>query len=128
MDYNKNKFLDSPISEPCRPSPCGPNSICRVINGQSVCSCALSYIGTPPGCRPECTTSSECATNKACINQKCENPCPTPCGKNTDCTVKNHSPYCTCKHGFTGEPFSSCFPVICKKASQFQQFLHQTKF
>lgn len=86
-----------------------------------MCSCSPGYIGTPPGCRPECTASSECASNKACVNQKCQNPCPSPCGSNTDCIVRNHSPYCVCKQGFTGEPFSSCFPVTRKKNYNLDQ-------
>jgi hypothetical protein len=104
----------SVISEPCKPSPCGPNSNCRASNGQSVCSCLSGYVGYPPGCRPECTVSSECTPKKACLDNKCVNPCPTPCGINTNCVVNNHSPFCTCKEGFTGDPFSSCFPISSK--------------
>lgn len=97
--------------DPCNPSPCGPNSQCRVSNGQAVCSCLPEYTGSPPGCRPECVVSAECPANKACINQKCVNPCPSPCGLNTNCEVLNHSPICACKQGFTGDPFTRCFPV-----------------
>ncbi|KRT79970.1 hypothetical protein AMK59_6537, partial [Oryctes borbonicus] len=69
-----------PITNPCQPSPCGPNSQCRELNNQAVCSCLPSYIGSPPSCRPECVVSSECAPNKACIQQKCTDPCPGTCG------------------------------------------------
>lgn len=78
-------------------------------NGQAVCSCLPTYTGSPPACRPECTVSSDCPTSRACVNQKCVNPCPEPCGMNTDCRVINHSPVCFCKSGFTGDPFSRCF-------------------
>lgn len=94
---------------PCTPNPCGPNSECRAVNGQSVCSCMIGYNGIPPGCRPECTVSSECATNKACVNQKCVNPCPNHCGIQANCRVINHSPICSCNPGFTGDPFMRCF-------------------
>lgn len=98
-------------TNPCQPSPCGPNSQCREINGQAVCSCLPTYIGSPPGCRPECTVSSECAQNKACINQKCQDPCPGTCGLNAHCSVINHSPVCACSPGQTGDPFTRCFPI-----------------
>jgi len=96
---------------PCIPSPCGPNSQCREINGQGVCSCLPNYIGSPPSCRPECVVSSECPQDKACQNQKCVNPCPGPCGLNSRCNVNNHSPICSCNRGYTGDPFSRCYPI-----------------
>lgn len=96
---------------PCQPSPCGPNSQCREINEQAVCSCLPNYIGSPPGCRPECVSSNECPSNKACINQKCLDPCPGVCGTNANCRVNNHSPICACNNGFTGEPFTRCYPI-----------------
>lgn len=97
--------------DPCNPSPCGPNSQCKQVNGQGVCSCLPNYIGSPPGCRPECVVSSECPQNRACLNQKCVDPCPGPCGLNTRCEVINHSPICSCRQGFTGDPFSRCFAI-----------------
>lgn len=104
-------FSEPPMDTitPCQPSPCGPNSVCRAVNGQSVCSCMPTYIGSPPGCRPECTVSSECAPDLACINQKCVNPCPKHCGLNTLCRVINHSPICTCSPSFIGDPFTRCY-------------------
>lgn len=96
---------------PCNPSPCGPNSQCREVNGQAVCSCLPNYSGSPPGCRPECTLNSECALNKACISQKCQDPCPGTCGLNAKCQVINHSPICSCNPGHTGDPFTRCFRI-----------------
>lgn len=101
--------------EPCNPSPCGPNSQCRVNNGQPVCTCLPNYIGSPPGCRPECVASSECPSQLACINQKCENPCPAPCGLNTKCVVVNHSPICSCMSGYSGDPFTRCTLIPPRK-------------
>jgi hypothetical protein len=97
-----------PIINPCQPSPCGPNSQCRESNGQAVCSCLPNYIGSPPGCRPECIVNSECAQQMSCINQKCADPCPNTCGIEAQCQVKNHNPICSCPQGFTGDPFSRC--------------------
>lgn len=96
---------------PCRPSPCGPNSQCRDVNGQAVCSCLPSYFGSPPACRPECVTSAECGFDKACVNQKCVDPCPGRCGTNAVCRVNNHSPLCTCLPGYTGNAFTICSKI-----------------
>ena len=97
--------------EPCNPSVCGPNSECRNNNGQAVCTCRTNYIGSPPGCRPECVASSECPAQLACENQKCVNPCPAPCGLGTKCIVVNHSPICSCMPGYSGDPFTRCTPI-----------------
>lgn len=103
--------LESAPVNPCIPSPCGPNSQCKEVNGQGVCSCLPNYIGSPPACRPECVVSSECPTNRACVNQKCIDPCPGTCGLNTRCEVINHSPICSCRPWFTGDPFTRCSPI-----------------
>lgn len=105
------QLAEPSVRDPCSPSPCGPNSQCRVINSQAVCSCLAEYIGSPPSCRPECISSSDCPRDRACINRKCANPCPRPCGRNTNCVVMNHSPICSCRNGFTGDPFTLCFPA-----------------
>lgn len=101
-------LVDTP-RDVCNPSPCGPNSQCRVNNNQAVCSCLPNFIGTPPACRPECVTSSDCPLNLACLNQKCQDPCPGSCGRNSNCRVIKHNPICSCKNGFTGDPFTVCF-------------------
>lgn len=96
---------------PCNPSPCGPYSSCQEIGDQASCSCMKTYFGSPPSCRPECIASTDCPQNKACINEKCENPCTNACGQNTLCNVRNHNPLCSCPPGFTGDPFANCFPT-----------------
>lgn len=97
---------------PCVPSPCGANAQCREQNGAGACLCLPEYIGNPyEGCRPECTLSSDCPSNKACIRNKCQDPCPGTCGQNADCQVVNHLPSCTCRPGFTGDPFRYCNPI-----------------
>lgn len=96
------------VKNPCLPSPCGPNSECRDIGGGPSCSCLPNYIGSPPNCRPECTISSECPSNLACIREKCLDPCPGSCGIAAQCNVFNHIPICTCLEGYTGDPFTSC--------------------
>lgn len=96
---------------PCIPTPCGPNSECKVINESPACSCLPTYLGTPPNCRPECTINPECPANRACINQRCVDPCEGSCGSNTQCTVINHTPSCRCNDQYTGDPFRGCTPV-----------------
>lgn len=97
--------------DPCVPSPCGPYSQCREIGGQPSCSCLPAYTGVPPNCRPECVISSECPSNKACIKEKCRDPCPGSCGAGAECSVINHTPTCSCPAGYTGDPFTNCYPA-----------------
>lgn len=103
-----------PPKNPCDPSPCGPYSQCREINNHAVCTCNIDYIGTPPMCRPECVVSSECIQNRACVNQKCIDPCPGTCGSNARCQVVNHNAICSCSAGYTGDPFLNCYKIECK--------------
>lgn len=84
------------------------------MNGHAVCSCQIDYVGIPPQCRPECVVSSECPQDKACIKQKCTDPCPNMCGENAFCKVVNHNPICSCTRGFTGDPFTRCNRDECK--------------
>jgi len=97
-----------PFVNPCAPSPCGPYSECRDINGQASCACLSTYIGIPPNCRPECSVNSECSTNQACIQRKCRDPCDGICGVGAICNVIRHIPTCSCPNGFTGDPFVMC--------------------
>lgn len=92
----------------CNPSPCGPNSVCKQFDNQPACKCLPTFLGTPPNCRPECATNSDCPGNMACIKQKCLDPCQGSCGTNANCITVNHSPLCTCPAGSTGDPFNAC--------------------
>lgn len=97
-----------PKPDPCLPSPCGANALCQQVGETAACSCAADYIGSPPNCRPECTVSSDCSPNKACMNEKCKDPCLGSCGFDAICSVHNHVPICTCREGYTGNPFEQC--------------------
>ena len=123
-----------PPQNPCDPSPCGPNSQCRLVNQHAVCSCSLGFIGNPPSCRPECVVSSECPQNRACINQKCLDPCPGTCGLNARCQVVNHNPICSCAAGFTGDPLARCLKQesklsisYCHSCLHFLSFMSKEK-
>ena len=103
--------------DPCEPNPCGPNSnFPRVVGDRCECSCQPQMIGSPPNCRPECTVNSDCPSDRACINRKCQDPCPGLCGVNAYCRVRNHIPICVCNKGYTGDPFSQCQRVTSKSA------------
>ena len=75
------------------------------------------FSGAPPSCRPQCVVNSDCHTSMTCSNQKCIDPCEKSCGENTNCKTVNHSPVCTCKAGYTGEPFVRC-SLIPNKSSK----------
>lgn len=102
---------DTPPTDPCQPSPCGSNAQCRVTNDQASCSCLPGMSGNPPNCRPECISNSECSSHLSCINQKCQDPCPGVCGRNSECRVVSHTPMCYCSQGFSGDPFSQCLEM-----------------
>jgi len=105
------------VEEPCKPSPCGPNSVCRPVGNAPVCSCQSNYLGLPPDCRPECVSSSECAPSQACLNLKCQDPCKETCGRDAQCKVVNHNPICVCPSGWTGDPMTGCRIIPSKHDS-----------
>lgn len=105
-------------TNPCVPSPCGGNANCRVVDGRPVCACIGNYIGRPPYCRPECMVNSDCASNMACQNERCTNPCIGSCGPNTDCHVQQHVPRCQCGPGFSGDPYSGCVRHVPSKPKE----------
>lgn len=108
------------IPQPCHPSPCGSNAICTERNGAGACACLPDYIGDPySGCRPECVTNNDCPSHRACLNNKCKDPCPGVYGPNAECRVLNHSPQCNCLIGFTGNPLSACHPAIEPPSTKF---------
>lgn len=119
--YFSQFFSERPIVEintnPCVPSPCGPNSQCRAVGGTPACSCLPNYIGRAPNCRPECTINAECPGNLACQNERCRDPCPGSCGPQATCMVIKHAPACTCLPGYTGDPFAGC--SLCKNSVIF---------
>ena len=97
------------VKNPCVEAVCGPYTECKVVADRAVCTCRPGYFGSPEsGCRPECTTNSDCPSVKACINQHCKDPCPGTCGADAECSVKNHAPLCRCQPGYEGNPAIGC--------------------
>lgn len=103
-------FAAAPIPQnPCNPSPCGANAVCR----DGVCTCMPEFHGDPyTACRPECVQNPDCPLDKACVRNKCFDPCIGVCGQNAKCTVINHTPMCACPDGMSGNAFAACYPVI----------------
>lgn len=122
MCYCENEYAGDPfvqctpimrapteVIDPCNPNPCGSFAECLQQNGVGSCKCLPEYFGNPyEGCRPECVLNSDCPSNKACINQKCRDPCPGTCGLNAECHTRNHLPTCTCLFGYVGDPYRYC--------------------
>lgn len=112
---------------PCSPSPCGMNAICRELKGAGACICPSDYIGNPyEACRPECHQNFECLPHLACLNTKCRDPCLGACGFNAQCRVINHLPSCSCNAGFTGDPANRCDLERARKL--FTKFLILLQF
>lgn len=95
-------------ADPCSSSPCGPNAICT----DGKCKCLPEYQGNPYiACKPECVLNTDCDISKACVRNKCIDPCPGTCGKNAQCNIYNHMPICNCPPGMSGNAFISCHVI-----------------
>ncbi|XP_046659405.1 perlucin-like protein [Homalodisca vitripennis] len=56
----------------------------------------------------QCITNDDCAKGSACVDLICQDPCPGICYGNATCEIYDHVPYCACKPGFSGNPFTGC--------------------
>jgi len=114
-----------PPSNPCQPSPCGPNTICTVNGvGNAICNCVPGMIPKPDtitGCGPECVRDPDCSTGEVCLNQRCvdePDPCnPSPCGPGAVCSAPKvgnrfSNPICRCEPGLIPKPdtITGCGP------------------
>lgn len=108
IKYKNIVFL--PTAPPCTPSPCGPGAICTESGNKAMCSCPSGTSGdaATTGCRPECVVSSECQRDRACVRNKCIDPCVGACGNGAMCRVFDHAPICSCPPRTTGDPFIEC--------------------
>lgn len=108
-DCHLEQILNLETTSPCESSPCGFNAECREKNNIGSCACLPGYIGNPyEGCRPECSVNSDCSPNRACIHNKCQDPCPGTCATYATCNVVNHMPICACLQSYTGDPYVDC--------------------
>lgn len=77
--------------------------------------------------------NSDCSLNQACMREKCKDPCPGSCGTFAQCTVMNHVPICSCIEGYTGDPFTNCYPRPLSRETlifyiQFYKIFHISYF
>lgn len=87
---------------------CESNKKCETRRHQPVCICKSGFIVNEYGeltCAPdkrECYRDDDCASNMACTDGKCRNPCIVPlgrapiCAENKSCEVQDHKPVCIC--------------------------------
>lgn len=109
---------------PCSSEMCGENAVCRGRMHTAVCECPSNYIGDAfvKCVMAECITNNDCPSNETCMEYRCLNPCMDACGTHTECTVVDHTPVCTCKAGYAGDPLNACYPapLPSKKLTFFQ--------
>lgn len=108
---------DNNTVQPCTPNPCDPSASCDTYGNQfAICDPCFGSNGiNNPACRPECVLSTDCAFDKACLRNKCVDPCPGSCGVNAECSVYLHDPICRCVNGFEGNPYEHCKPTTQRK-------------
>lgn len=108
---------DNTTIQPCSPNPCDPNSLCDTYGDQfAICDvCAGPNAAQNPACRPECVMNSDCAFDKACLRNKCVDPCLGSCGIDAECTVYFHDPICRCPNNLEGNPYEHCKPHTRRK-------------
>lgn len=122
--------IDSHCKNPCNVlEPCHYPSTCEVVPSAPVrtmiCVCPDGYISSGSGtCKPTkpvfdiggCTVDGDCASDKACINGICRDPC--NCGLNAECRIKDHKPVCSCAQGYDGNPQLECVRIGCASDSE----------
>ena len=110
-------MLPVEVVQPCNPSPCGINAVCREVNEAASCTCIGDYTGNPYiECKPECVVNAECPRHLACVSQHCVDPCPGVCGHHATCSVTNHVPQCRCDPGYTGDAFTACVRITTRES------------
>jgi hypothetical protein len=89
---------------------CGENKKCISRRHRPTCVCKAGFMVNEYGeltCAPEkreCQVNEECASNMACLEGKCRNPCigtpnHPPCSADKACQVMDHKPVCICMKG-----------------------------
>lgn len=64
------------------------------------------------------TVNEDCPGSRACLNNKCIDPCPGFCGLNAQCEAREHVPICSCLPRYTGDPFSACHIIDPRKCNE----------
>lgn len=68
-----------------------------------------------------CRADDDCLLNEHCIvdsygRSECKNACEgrNLCGRNSECSVRSHNAFCSCKAGFVEDSQGSCRPIECE--------------
>lgn len=93
-------------------SSCGTGATCYGAAHRANCECPPGFVGNPNvacivlGCR----SNSDCPGEKACVSEKCVNPCEVGnlCAVPAECTVYRHKVQCTCPPGFVADAGTGC--------------------
>lgn len=117
---NDEQCYNSQCINPCiLGDPCSRSAECYGTNHRSQCRCPPGYAGDPfDRCeRIECRSDSDCPNNRACLQQRCIDPCSSladpPCAQNAICYAQNHAAGCQCPpHLPQGNPMSYCQPPV----------------
>ncbi len=127
-------------------NPCARSAQCVSKDHRANCRCPLGFFGDPyveckPEPQPECKIDSDCPSRLACINERCQNPCPIirPCHPSAECRVVDTVPVrtmiCMCPDGHVVDrnaqclPSKLCLPQKLKKRTKIlynKQFDHST--
>ena len=70
--------------------------------------------------RAECYDDTDCRVTEICNQGDCMDACRQKrCGNNAKCEHTVHDARCECLPGYTGDPFSGCFPRKFKSINLF---------
>jgi len=125
-------------SDPCNPTPCGPNTECSVNrDGNPICRCQAGNTPNPDtitGCKPECERDPDCRMGYVCRGYKCEkkaDPCdPNPCGPGAQCSVNRQgNAICQCQAGLIPNPdtITGCKPECVRDPDCQQGYVCQSQ-
>ncbi|MPC93754.1 Cadherin-related tumor suppressor [Portunus trituberculatus] len=113
---NDRACVSQKCIDPClQDSPCASSAKCSVNQHEVECSCSSGEHGDPKvACLAiGCLSNDECPPERACINQKCQDPCkPNPCGLGALCINQDHNFTCSCPLGHHGRPTIACRPPV----------------
>ncbi len=98
------KEIHTGSADPVRSFPCLPACMKLVVTPS---------ISVKKG---ECDHDPECPNNRACIDNRCLDPCQDPqyssCGSGAECHTSLHRPICQCLVGWAGNPHEQCFQCM----------------